>query len=196
MALEPFVPRDAQQFFFDLAVDNGLPRETLTNHGQALSRAFLTEGTRTPLFVAICAWLISPGGGKADIESVLSMTASEVFDTFTHNLFLRAGRPPDEYRQFRDFYEQLALSLWPQWEDCRLESVEEQCKILGERVESATVSFMKDNAFLFTPTVNGQRLQFPHQSMADYLTACAVVKHKRWADLTRETIVGRLEGLV
>jgi hypothetical protein len=195
ISLQPFSQEEARRFFLDLSVRNGMMPGTLASHAEALSRAFTTEAVRTPLFVVICVWLVSATGGGADVESVLAMTASEVFDTFIDHLLRRSAATNDERREFRDFYERLALSLWPQWEDCRLDLVEEQCRQLGAGRAAATVAFIQGNGFMVASRLYGLRLQFPHQSMADYLAACALVRHRRWAELSRESIVGRLKGL-
>ena len=194
--LEPLAPSEAQLFFYDVCTANGLTPGDLTAHGDALSKAFVTEGVRTPLFIVICAWLVSPLGGSVDLRSVLNMTASDVFDKFIRQLFDRSGSDAADYPAFRDFYEKLALALWPQWEDCRVDVVEAHCKALGGGLPMASVDFMQRNGFILPSRVQGLRVHFPHQSMADYLTAHAVVKHEKYDNLGRETIRGRVEGLV
>jgi hypothetical protein len=149
---------------------------------------------RTPLFIVICAWLASPLSRYLDLGRVLEMSASEVFDTFILHLFLRSGEPEEAHRQFRDVYEGLALSLWPDWEDCRRDRVEGHLAKL-DPAGRYHLKFLEGNGFLFRPGYQVLRTFFPHHAMADYLAASAMARQRDFSKLP-SALPGRVEGLV
>lgn len=194
--LMPFSQAEAQEFFVELWQHNKLPSDAIVRNGDALAHAFGTDAIRTPLFIALCAWLASPVIDSDDLGKVLSMTAAEVFDTFILQLYQRSNNPGLDYGRFRDVYERIALSFWPEWEDCRYEQLQTRLQALCKNVGALSVEFLQRNGFLFASRFQGLRLRFPHHAMADYLTACSMVKYEQYHILGRETIAGRVEGLV
>jgi hypothetical protein len=192
--LRPLAQEAAQRFFFELCRENGLEQVRLVEHGDKIAKAFPTEPVRTPLFIVICAWLASPLSRYLDLGRVLEMSASEVFDTFILHLFLRSGEPEEAHRRFRDVYEGLALALWPDWEDCRRDRVEDHLAKL-DPAGRYPLRFLEDNGFLFRPGYQILRTFFPHHTMADYLAASAMARHRDFSKLP-SALPGRVEGLV
>ncbi len=193
-ALRPLAQEQAQRFFFTLCRENGLEQARLVEHGDKIASAFATEAVRTPLFIVICAWLASPRSQFLDLGQVLEMSTSEVFDTFILHLYIRSGEPEEGHRRFREVYEGLALALWPDWEDCRRDRVENHLAQL-DRTGRVNLGFLERNGFLFRPGYQVSRVFFPHHAMADYLAASAMVWQRDFGKL-RSVLPGRVEGLV
>jgi hypothetical protein len=192
--LRPLAQEQAQRFFFELCRENGLEPARLVEHGDKIAKAFPTEAVRTPLFIVICAWLASPLSRYLDLGRVLEMSASEVFDTFILHLFLRSGEPEEAHRRFRDVYEGLALALWPDWEDCRRDRVEDHLAKL-DPAGRYSLRFLEGNGFLFRPGYQILRTFFPHHTMADYLAASAMARHRDFSKLP-SALPGRVDGLI
>ncbi|HEY0379856.1 MAG TPA: TIR domain-containing protein [Pyrinomonadaceae bacterium] len=191
--LHPIGKEEAQHFFYVLCTDNGLPREKLTEHGDALHRAFSTKSLQTPLFVVICAWLAASEG--FDVGQVLQMNTRELFDHFIDKLYKRSkALPADGDKSFRDLYEKLALALWPVGENF---DERDAARLLSELTGPGSpfdAETLEVNGFLRKDAP--LKLSFPHQMMAEYLAAVAMVRHLQFGRLRENSQYAPVEGLV
>jgi hypothetical protein len=190
--LHPIGQKEAQLFFYKLCDDNGLPREKLTEHGDALHRAFSSPSLQTPLFVVICAWLAASEG--LDVGRVLQMNTRELFDNFIDKLYRRSTFPKELDMSFRDLYERLALALWPVGESFDERDAAEL--ITKEKPPGSPFDerSLEENGFLRKDAP--LKLSFPHQMMAEYLAAVAMVRRLQFGKLRENSQYAQAEGLV
>jgi len=195
--IEPLPRREAQNLFYSLCIDNGVPADELVRHGDKLGAAFATDGIRTPLFVSICALLACRPRNDIDIDRILEMSASEVLDTFIDNLLERSGAPETELAALRDTYRRLAMTMWPEWENCRVEAVLNALRDIapGQNAENL-LSFLERGGFLSRPWYQPTRVNFPHHAIADYLASSAMLKSLDFSKLRISGSEGRFEGLM
>jgi hypothetical protein len=198
--LEALKEYEPHNFFLALCKDNGVSLE-VSAIGEALSQAFATETTRTPLFVVICAWLVATGGEHGrEVTHLLQMEASRIFDKFITELYRRSQKDgaPD-LEAFRRAYEKLAFQFWPEWQQLTEAAVDARLKSCQpSKGNLITRSFLELNGFLFRSQemFDVPRLSFPHQAMADYLAAKAMVESQDYHSLCEKYSSTRLEGLV
>lgn len=196
ISLTPMSQEVAQDFFYRLCLANGVEQSRLTEHGDKIAKAFNTDRVRTPLFIVICAWLATHGTGTLDVGTVLEMRTSEVFDAFIAQLYRRSTQPEEDYQKFCGAYEQLALTLWPDCQDCREDSIRSILGGLALQNSAFHLTFLLDNGFLFRSRYEGVKIDFPHQSMAHYLATKRMIRLEDFGKIQLESSKARVEGLV
>jgi hypothetical protein len=183
--LEPLKGLEAAEFFWALCTRNGISLDA-PDVRQALGDAFQHATTSTPLFVVICAWLVTNVEmHRGNVERMLRMDRARIFGLFIKELYARslAGSPRGNtgsllrgYEPFLRAYEQIALQFWPETEEI---AVDELDALVGRRVPDGdgwTTDWLIENGFLFRPPDNDRStLSFPHQAVADYLAAKAMI---------------------
>jgi AAA domain len=198
--LLPLTGNEPREYFYELCQSNGIHIHESTAVLEALSTAFSTEITRTPLFIVMCAWLVtSVEEYRRDLTHLLQMNRSQVIRKFTEELYER--RTPKAAGPSRDLvlraYQELAFGLWPEWRQIEDRTVAET---LGRLAADAAVpvSFFENNGFLYRPRelFGSSRMSFPHQAIADFLAAKAMVEAGDFAQIRSRYAPTRLEGFV
>jgi len=173
-SLSPLSTPAAQQYFGELLIQNGVPVERLVEMGREIQQAFQSADYLTPLFIVICAWLALRSKNPA---SVLGMTEMSVFRLFIEELYKHSILQPTtsqgksdirSLEEFRRNYEDIALLLWPNWRDWS------PIQIAPQFVSHIEYEFLVVHGFLYRDDAN--RYSFPHQKLAEYLVAEALVR--------------------
>lgn len=185
----PLEGHEPQNFFLELLRVNQVSIEVAAI-GEALAQGFNTPTTRTPLYVVTCAWLAAMAGRAEDVAATLRMDAARIFERFVYELYARVQVNDERlnFQAFRQVYERLALSLWPAVEGMDIGVVQSKLSTLLPSGETGIdVTFFEKSGFLYRSYEpwNGDRYSFPHQTLADYLVASAMVSTGDFAKLSQ-----------
>ncbi len=189
---------EPQKFFLSLCENNGLEVE-VSAIGEALANAFSTETTRTPLFIVMCAFL-AVRDETSDIAQVLQMENVRVIDRFIRELYRRSdpdSRP--DWDIFLQAYAVIAKEVWPKWQELAYDEVSEVLASMVDHADSGPlIEFLRINSFLSRSQeyFNVEHYSFPHQSIADYLTAKMMVSMRDFKALHDHFSFTRITGLI
>jgi hypothetical protein len=204
ISLKPLEKNEARDFFVTLCLKKGVQIDQSAisealREGEGMRRAFETPATCTPLFVAICVWLvINKSEYRQDVSRLLRMSVSEVIQAFINALYDRAqtnGVPDVE--AFQTAYEIIALESWPKTDIQEREIKNWLQDFLPFKENAITVQFFEKNSFLVRQEEKDfvkDVLSFPHQSIVDYLAAKRMVNTDNFSPLMQKE--GLLSGLV
>lgn len=194
VTLAPLEQRQAQEFFWNLCISNGLARDALLERTRELATAFATEHLRTPLFVCICAWL-----AKLDPEAlprILTMTERQLLDKYIDELYRTSGLGPEaELPRFRDAYEGLALQFWPKWRDCARDEVQRYLsEVTRGNGAKLDLTQLETSGFLARSRLTRLKVDFPHQAIVDFLAASAMVRRRDFGAIADHPEQARTES--
>ena len=201
ISLEPldkdkFEPQD---FFLALCKNNGSVVQ-ISAIGSALEKAFSTETTCTPLFIVMCAFL-AVYDETSSIAQYLQMKTTTIIDLFILELYRRSDRDsgPD-LATFHEAYETIAKEVWPNWQGLTYDTIREALASMPNNADPGQlIEFLRINSFLSRSQEYfgvEEHYSFPHQSIADYLTAKNLVAIRDFKTLHDHFNITRVTGLI
>jgi hypothetical protein len=207
ICLEPLKGTEPGEFFWALCARNGIKMET-QEIGRALSEAFKLTTTRTPLFVVICVWLVvNVEEHRGNVEQLLQMDRAKIFKLFIKELYARREGGSTSggevallrgYDSFLRTYEKIALRFWPETSKIQVDDLDEHLGPVNQGGEGWTTERLIENGFLYRPPENDRStLSFPHQAVAEYLAAKAMIDKGSFEPLCEKVrATTNLEGFV
>ena len=211
--LHPIEQIQAQHLFFKLSREASVPKEEILKEYKLLEKAFDSKSLRVPLFIVLCAYLVSPKQPRPlKISDVLKMTAVQLLDAFLEALYRRAP-PPDEmgdyqvrtsvsadnYTNFKIVLACFAHRLWPLWDqfDEALLIEELRRAFFETKIQEPNfdIEFLAANGFLVRGQTTGTKMSFPHQSVVDYLAAIEMSRLNNFVKLQNYFNPLRVEGI-
>ena len=186
--LRPMDQRPAQDLFWQLGTELGVPQDKLQAEGGLLGHAFNAPALRVPLFISICAYLIAPRHRRPlPIADVLKMTSGQLLEAFVTTLCERAfpgndadvGEKERKVNELRTIVSELAYGLWPTWNNVETDGLNRRLRVMLAGRENQgnqyDVNFLVQSGFLVREFSISNKLGFPHQAVSDYLTAYHMV---------------------
>ncbi|MCR9202201.1 MAG: hypothetical protein NXI04_26465 [Planctomycetaceae bacterium] len=131
------------------------------------------EGTRTPLFIGLAAYLIKQEPSR--MPEIIEFQENQLISNYISKLFkLSSLKQHHEFDLILNTLRQLAVEAWPH------QQISSESEVM--KVSSLSLEELEQSGFLFKPSDVAKAIQFPHASIADSL---AVSLMSDWGDFSK-----------